>query len=168
MALHKLASLLGRSENDPEVIAMLTELGENLPLKRPKSYDNGGYLLGDNRKKNRGYHIGVHYASDLPLGKDNPNFKEKELVLYNIQDILDKKKFKDVIFPFGITWEITKEQSVELLGTHDDYDKFSTGWENFCWFKNNIGISLIFNEIGALDRLHYCVITEGDLKFINN
>lgn len=30
----KLVSLLGRSENDPEVIAVLTELGVKLPLRK--------------------------------------------------------------------------------------------------------------------------------------
>lgn len=166
--LEKLVSLLGRSEHDPEVIAILTELGEKLPLKRPKSYDNGGYLLEDNKKKNRGYHIGVHYADELPFSKNDPNFKENELVLYNIQDILDKKKFKDTIFPFGITLDINKDEAMKLLGDYDDYDKSSSDWENFRWFKNNIGISLLFDEYGKINRLHYCVITEGDLKFIKN
>ena len=61
--LEKLVSLLGRSENDLEVIAVLTELGIKLPLKRPKSYLT--YNLLEN--ENWGFHIGFEYVSDIPL-----------------------------------------------------------------------------------------------------
>lgn len=51
----KLVSLLGRSENDPEVIEILTELGVKFPLKRPNRSEDG-YLIEKseinfNRKK---------------------------------------------------------------------------------------------------------------------
>jgi hypothetical protein len=72
--LQKLVNLLGHSENDPELQALFIGLGEKFPLKRPKSYDNGGYLLEDNKKKNRGYHLGMKYAEVLPLGQNNDKF----------------------------------------------------------------------------------------------
>lgn len=153
--LEKLVSLLGRSENDPEVIAILTELGEKLPLKRPKSYDNGGYLLEDNKKKNRGYHIGVQYATDLIVNDGNDNFKEKELALYNIQGISNKEKFKDTIFPFGITWDMNLERVIALLGKEHKFNKLSDNSISYYWLKNHIMISLNFKEDGILNRILY-------------
>lgn len=153
--LETLVSLLGRSEHDPEVIAVLTELGEKLPLKRPKSYDNGGYLLEDNKKKNRGYHIGVQYASDLVVNDGNANFKEKELALYNIQGISNKEKFKDTIFPFGIAWDMDLEQVTKLLGKETKFNKLSDESISYYWLKNQIMISLNFKENGILNRILY-------------
>lgn len=153
--LEKLVSLLGRSEHDPEVIAILTELGEKLPLKRPKSYDDGGYLLEDNKKKNRGYHIGVQYATDLVINDGNDNFKEKELALYNIQGITDKEKFKDTIFPFGITWNMNLEQACKLLGNETGVDKLSNGCKNYYWLRNYVMISLDFDEKSHLKEILY-------------
>ena len=153
--LEKLVSLLGRSENDPEVIAILTELGEKLPLKRPKSYDNGGYLLEDNKKKNRGYHIGVQDASDLVIDDGNANFKEHELALYSIQGISDKEKFKDTIFPFGINWDMDLEQVTKLLGKETKFNKLSDQSISYYWLKNQIMISLNFRDNGILNRILY-------------
>lgn len=153
--LQKLVSLLGRSEHDPEVTTILTELGEKLPLKRPKSYDNGGYLLEDSKKKNRGYHIGVHYAADLVVNNDNTNLKEKELALYNIQGISNKEKFKDTIFPFGITWNMNLEQVFELFGKEIGFDELSNGYKNYYWLKSNVVISLDFDQNNTLQEILY-------------
>lgn len=153
--LEKLVSLLGRSEHDPEVIAVLTELGEKLPLKRPKSYDNGGYLLEDNKKKNRGYHIGVKYAANLAVNDGNANFKEKELALYNIQGISNKEKFKDTIFPFGIAWKMSLDQALKLFGKETGFDKLSNGCTNYYWLKNHIMISLDFDQDNILQEILY-------------
>lgn len=75
--LQKLVNLLGHSENDPELQKLFIELGEKFPLKRPRRDDNDGYLLEDNKKKNRGYHLGVKYAEVLPLVAIMINLKKE-------------------------------------------------------------------------------------------
>lgn len=78
--------------------------------------------MEDNKKKNRGFHLGVEYAETLPHLKDT-SYKEGELIFYSIQNI-DKSKFEDTIFPFEISWSLTPETAKELLGNFFDYDEF--------------------------------------------
>lgn len=163
--LQKLVNLLGHSENDPELQKLFIELGEKFPLKRPRRDDNDGYLLEDNKKKNRGYHLGVKYAEALPLGRNNDKFKEGELVFYSIQDIVDKEKFKGTTFPFGISWNITPTQATELLGQYYDYDKGSID-DTYYWRKGEIVIMLSFTD-NCLVWITYRVLIDSDLKYFN-
>lgn len=156
----KLVSLLGRSENDLELKKLFAELGEKFPLDRPdKGYTR--YLLEDDKKKNRGYHLGMCYIDDLPEHMIPKDVKEKELFFFSIQDIKDKVKFKDTIFPFGITWDTNPESALELLGKNDDYDLLTGAknkkYDNYYWVRDNVFISLIFTEQGELDTILYSV-----------
>ena len=163
--LQKLVNLLGHSENDPELQRLFIALGEKFPLKRPKADDNGGYLLEDSKKKNRGYHLGVHYAEELPLSECSEVYKEGELVFYNIQNIIDKKKFKDVTFPFGITWDVTPKQVSETLGNYFNFHNGSMD-DTYYWRKNGIVIMLSFID-NHLVELSYRVLIDYDLKYFN-
>ena len=158
----KLVDLLGTSEFDLNLQKIFTDLGEKFPLKRPKS-DETGYLLEDNKKKNRGFHLGVEYAETLPHLKDNTSYKEGELIFYSIQNI-DKSKFEDTIFPFEISWSLTPETAKELLGNFFDYDEF---WNAYLWEKENIIIILEFNDNNVLENICFRVVVNDDLVFIN-
>lgn len=158
----KLVSLLGRSEHDPEVIAVLTELGVKLPLKRPKSYLT--YNLLEN--ENWGFHIGFEYASDIPFIENKTIFKEKEMLLQTIQDISKNKIPENTILPYGITWQSTLDELISILGKYAEYDK---KWNSYTWVKNNLVILLEFNNDNLnIDRITYRLIGNYDLELINS
>lgn len=157
--LQKLVSLLGDSENDPKLQALFIELGEKFPLKRPKS-DETGYLLEDNKKKNRGFHLGFRYADTLPLIKNDEIFKEGEMVFDAIQGI-DIEKYEEVIFPFGLTWWMSLGEVIKLLGSN--YYK-SEARNFYVWRKDDIIIRLEFDEEQDLYDIIYRLVWDVDLE----
>lgn len=155
----KLVSLLGRSENDPEVIAVLTELGVKLPLKRPPSYVN--YWLFED--KERKFYLSFEYAESWWSTKDNKEFKEKEMIFTGIQDLNFDEKFRDVIFPFGIYFGMTKEEAIANLGEYFIDIKHNNGSE-LGWRKSGIFVGIEFNDDDTANSIGIRLLFEDELE----
>lgn len=153
----KLISLLGRSENDPEVIEILTELGVKFPLKRPNRSEDG-YLI---EKSEINFCFGVTYAHSLPMLKENKNFKEKELVFSDIQDIFPKD-FPNVHLPFDIHWDMTTDDFDKKFGNYFDKREFIE-YDSFMWLVNNIVVIVDFSE-NKIKSITYRLIYDFDLE----
>lgn len=155
----KLVNILGRSEHDLEVIAVLTELGVKLPLKRPKK-DETGYLVDyDVLKQKYGFSLGVEYADTFSGTLKGKNFKEKELVFYIIQDIEKRLEFQDVLFPFDISFNLSPEDTIRVLGDYVEYDEF---WNCYSWIKNNLVIILNFDDENKMSSISYRLLQDYD------
>lgn len=155
----KLVSLLGRSENDPEVIEILTELGEKLPLKRPPSYIPYRLL----ESKSRGFSLNFEYAESWWSTKDNKEFKEKEMIFTGIQDLNFNEKFRDVIFPFGIYFGMTKEEAIANLGEYFIDIKHNNGSE-LGWRKSGIFVGIEFNDDDTANSIGIRLLFEDELE----
>ena len=155
----KLVSLLGRSENDLEVIAVLTELGIKLPLKRPPSYVN--YWLFED--KERGFYLSFEYAESWWSTKDSKEFKEKEMIFKGIQDLDFDEKFKDVIFPFGIYFGMTKEEAIAILGEYFIDIKHDNGSE-LGWRKSEIFVGIEFNDDDLANSIGIRLLFEDEIN----
>lgn len=160
----KLVNLLGRSEHDLEVIAVLTELGVKLPLKRPKK-DETGYLVDyDVLKQKYGFSLGVEYADTFNNLFKEQNFKDKEMVFYIIQDIEKCSYFEVILFPFGISFDLSPQEAVQILGDYFEYDDF---WNCYLWNKNNLVIILNFDDENKMSAISYRLLQDYDLEIIN-
>lgn len=155
--LEKLVSLLGRSENDPEVIEILTELGVKFPLKRPKRSEDG-YLI---EKSKINCYLGVKYANSLPYIQDNKDFKEKELVFSAVQDVL-REKFLDRCLPFDIHWDMTLDDMNKDFGNYFDKREFIE-YDSFMWLVNNIVVIVDFYK-NKIKSITYRLIYDFDLE----
>lgn len=153
----RLVKLLGRSENDPEVMEIFTELGVKFPLKKPKSSEDG-YLI---EKSKINCYLGISYANNLPYVRDNKNFKEKELVFSDVQDII-KENFPNVHLPFGIHWEMTIDSLNEQFGNYFDTREF-IAHDSFMWLVDNIVVIVDFSE-NKINAVTYRLIYDFDLE----
>lgn len=152
--LQKLVSLLGRSENDPEVIEILTELGVKLPLKKPKRSEDG-YLIKLNSPK---LYLGVKLQQALPILKNREKLKENELIFTSIMK--ENQNFENILFPFGVAFGISLDEAKNILG--DYFDKRDI-FHKYLWLKNDIVIVLSFDEQGLVDEIVYRLIFDFDL-----
>ena len=139
--LNSLVSLLGRSENDPEVIAVLTELGVKLPLKRPKKSERDNYLIEDIELYQ--FYLGMAYVDALPSLKNKEIFKENELIFSAITDIIPDKKNDNLIFPFGIKFGDSLQEVVAILGDYYDERDFLN---SYFFKKDDIIINVEFDD----------------------
>lgn len=156
--LKKLVSLLGRSENDPEVIDIFTQLGVKLPLKRPKRSEDG-YLI---EKSKINCYLGVKCANSLPYIQDNKDFKEKELVFSAVQDVL-REKFPDRCLPFDIHWDMTLDDMNKDFGNYFDKREFASH-TSYMWITNkNIVIMADFSE-NKMNGITFRLMYDFDLE----
>lgn len=137
----KLVSLLGRSENDPEVIEIFTQLGIKLPLKRPKKSERDNYLIEDIEVHQ--FHLGMAYVDALPSLKNKEIFKENELIFSAITDIIPDEKNSNLIFPFGIKFGDSLQEVVDILGNYYDERDFLN---SYFFKKDDIIISVEFDD----------------------
>ena len=153
--LQKLVSLLGDSENDPEVESALTQLGVRFPLKKPKKSEDN-YLIEKSKIK---CHLGVAYADSLPYLRDNEKFKEGELVFSCVSNILEPE-FNTFELPFGLNWEMQLEDVIKLLGS-----PFFSPVDNwyYLWRRDNIVIRIEFYEKDSIYDLTFRWIWDYDL-----
>lgn len=157
--LEKLVSLLGHSENDPEVIEILTELGVKLPLKRPK-HSEDGYLIEKNKIN---CYLGVSYANSLPYIRDNQDFKEKELVFSDVQNILEEN-FSSFILPYGLKWEMNIDDIIKVLGENYYY---SDSHLYYLWKKENIVIRIELYDDDTIYNIAFRWVWNSDLQKLN-
>lgn len=157
--LQKLVSLLGRSENDPEIIAILTKLGVKLPLKRPPSYVNYWLFEG----KEQGFYLSFEYAKSWWSTKNNTQFKEKEMIFKGIQDLNFDERFKDVVFPFGIYFGIPKKEAIDILGEYF-IDIKNTNNSILGWRKSNIFLGLEFDNQNLAQGIGIRLLFEDEME----
>ena len=137
----KLVSLLGRSENNPEVIEIFIQLGVKLPLKRPKKSERDNYLIEDIERHK--FYLGMAYVDALPSLKNKKIFKENELIFSAITDIVPDKKNDNLIFPFGIKFGDSLQEVVDILGDYYDERDFLN---SYFFKKDDIIISVEFDD----------------------
>lgn len=156
--LERLVKLLGRSENDQEVIEILTELGVKLPLKRPRGYDS--YLI---EKSKIDCYLGVTYANSLPYIRDNKNFTGKELVFSDVQNILEEK-FSSFSLPYGLNWDMKIDEIISLFGGNyykPDYDEY------YLLKKENIVIRIELYDDDTIYNITFRWVWNSDLEKLN-
>lgn len=139
--LERLVKLLGRSENDPEVIEIFTQLGIKLPLKRPKKSERDNYLIEDIGLHQ--FYLGMAYVDTLPSLKNKEIFKENELIFSAITDIIPDEKNSNLIFPFGIKFGDSLQEVVDILGNYYDERDFLN---SYFFKKDDIIISVEFDD----------------------
>ncbi len=158
--LEKLVSLLGHSENDPEVIAVLTELGVKLPLKKP-SRSEDGYLI---ELKNPKFYLGVKLQEVLPVIPNRDKLKEKELIFCEIAHVKKQKTLEAIIFPFGISYGMPLDEVKQILGEYFDEREFLDGTKKYFWYKDNTIILLCFDNQDFVCEIGYRLIYDFDLE----
>lgn len=155
-----LVDMLGCSENNQKFQEIILSLGINLPFRRPKK-DETGYLVDyDVLKQKYGFSLGVEYADTFSGTLKGKNFKEKELVFYIIQDIEKRLEFQDVLFPFDISFNLSPEDTIRVLGDYVEYDEF---WNCYSWIKNNLVIILNFDDENKMSSISYRLLQDYDL-----
>ncbi len=154
-----LVDMLGCSENNQKLQEIILSLGINLPFRRPKK-DETGYLVDyDVLKQKYGFSLGVEYADTFSGTLKGKNFKEKELVFYIIQDIEKRLEFQDVLFPFDISFNLSPEDTIRVLGDYVEYDEF---WNCYSWIKNNLVIILNFDDENKMSSISYRLLQDYD------
>ncbi len=154
-----LVDMLGCSENNQKFQEIILSLGINLPFRRPKK-DETGYLVDyDVLKQKYGFSLGVEYADTFSGTLKGKNFKEKELVFYIIQDIEKRLEFQDVLFPFDISFNLSPEDTIRVLGDYVEYDEF---WNCYSWIKNNLVIILNFDDENKMSSISYRLLQDYD------
>lgn len=159
-----LVDMLGCSENNQKFQEIILSLGIKLPFKRPKK-DETGYLVDyDVLKQKYGFSLGVEYADTFNNLFKEQNFKDKEMVFYIIQDIEKCSYFEGILFPFGISFDLSPQEAVQILGDYFEYDDF---WNCYLWNKNNLVIILNFDDENKMSAISYRLLQDYDLEIIN-
>lgn len=129
---NELIELIGKSETNGNVIKLLSELGQNKPLKRPKRGEVDSYV----ERPENGIELLFRLAETLPDDMAN-SFQEGELVLDTIfftpVDGSDSAIYKSL--PYDLHFSSTRAEARTQLGnpewSGDGINNDRWAWGNF-------------------------------------
>lgn len=121
MNLEKIVSLLGRSERDEEVKAMLSALEAKQPLRRPKRGDDTTYVTELPESEHYRMEFSFHTADSIE--SYSQEYLEGELIFHTVFVYPSEKGIADdVSFPLGISAQADCAGQVKRLGEPEDFD----------------------------------------------
>jgi hypothetical protein len=149
MELNQIVSLLGKSERDEQVKAMLASLGVEKPLPRPKRGDYKIYVeLQDSWRMDFIFYT-IETCRDEHPEFFEGDFLEGELIFWTVFFRPNEIDFRqNILLPFGVGLQETREEHFKVLGKPE--------WENSEWFKyrwnvNGMFLFITYNEQGKIE-----------------
>lgn len=110
MDVSYLISLVGKSERDEKVVAVLSSLGFPTSLKRPKRGENEINLVAED------HGIEVAFKTSESLSESPEHILEGELILYAIFARAPTDHGNTPVLPFGLTFNLDRRTVRERLG----------------------------------------------------
>jgi len=128
--LEQFIPLLGKSERDAQVIAMLSELGMKQPLPRPKQGDDVSYATF------KSLHLEFIFKMAERMKNYTKEHLEGELILVNIVYYPTDNDVSDNLeFPFGVKVGAHRKEQFKVLGEpswrSDDLNMYAWEFDKF-------------------------------------
>jgi len=132
-----LASLIGKSERDDNVVEVLSSLGLPTSLKRPKRGEDEINLVAEN------YGIEVAFKTSESFSQRPDSMLEGELILYAVFVRASTDPGNSVSLPFGLTFNQDRRTVHALLGAPN---WSSPMLNNDRWLVNETKMLLCFDD----------------------
>jgi hypothetical protein len=131
--------ILGKSERDEQVMAMLSELGVKQPIPRPKRDSSTTYVEFSN-SPSKIYFVFESVEKIKVLKKEN--YLEGELIFHTVSfRPHDDEITRDTILPYGVNLQETLSWHVQKFGT-PQWSNPDLG--NYRWLFDNRFVFLTF------------------------
>jgi len=142
MELEKIVSLLGKSERDEQVKAMLSALGVKQPLHRPERGDEDSYV--ENLPKSEHCRMEFVFSTADSIESYTQEHLDGELIFHTAFLYPSEKAIADnVSFPLGVSVQANRAEQFKRLGKPEFAD---SDLRKYIWGIGGLDVHIEYHE----------------------